>query len=283
MFFLPEPLLSFVINNFSNINEIRIRKNHPVYVNFKNEYKKVILNGNPVIINDCQLEELICKLCNHSIYKYNESIRNGFISLPNGVRVGLAGECVYELNDIKTIKNFHSICVRIPHEIRGYANKAFNIINENNALKSLLIMAPPGAGKTTLLRDLIRIISDIKKSNILVIDEKNEIFYDSVFIGETVDVFSSARKEFGFYTGIKTLSPDLIVCDELVCENDAKGVAFAVNSGVKVIATVHADCVEALKSKSYMKVLLNDNIFDKFILINKNFTYEEVFLECLQS
>lgn len=276
--FLPNPLRDFITKNLEYIYEIRIRKQQPVYVNFKGEYKKVLLAGRVIIIDETQLVELINKACEYSVYKHNESIRNGYLLLKGGIRIGLAGECVYEGYSIKTIKNFNSLCIRIPHEVFGYANKAFSLINDNLSIKSLLILAPPASGKTTLLRDLIKIISNIKKLNILVVDEKNEIFYDGVSIGETVDVLSSSKKEFGFYTGIKTLAPDLIVCDELIGEEDAKGVEFAVNSGVKVIATVHANSLNSLLQKSYMKKLTSDGYFQKFILISKNFDYEEVFI-----
>ena len=203
----------------------------------------------------------------------------GYLTFAEGVRIGLAGECVYDGNDIITIKNFTSISVRIPHEVFGFAEKAFSIINQSELVSSLLIIAPPACGKTTLIRDLIRIISNIKSLNILVIDEKNEIFYNSAFVGETIDILASCKKDFGFYNGVKTLSPHVIVCDELINESDANGVKFAANSGVKVIATVHADSVSSLLLKPYMKRLLLEKCFEKFILMNRNFEYEEVFIE----
>ena len=278
MYFLPEPLKSFVNKNIENIYEIRIRKNCPVYLNVLGESKKLMLNGAPVIITQEQLSDIINRACEYSIYKYNECIKLGYLTFNGGVRIGLAGECVYENGQIKTINNFTSISIRIPHENHGYADKAFKIITPNNSLKNLLIIAPPSSGKTTLIRDLIRIMSNEKKLNILVVDEKNEIFYDSILPLETVDVLASCRKEFGFYTGIKTLAPDVIVCDELINESDANGIRFAVNSGVKVIASVHGDCIESLLLKPYMKQLLFDNCFEKFILINRSFEYEEVSL-----
>ena len=278
MYFLPESLKTYVSKNWENIYEIRIRGNRPVYVNIFGEFKKLILNAKPVIVTQGELSELINRACEYSLYKYNDSIKCGYITVGKGVRIGLAGECVYEGNEIKTIKNFTSVSIRIAHEKIGYANKAFSIINQNNILKNTLIIAPPFCGKTTLIRDLIRVISIVKNSNILVVDEKNEIFYDSSFF-ETVDVLSSCKKEFGFYSGIKTLSPDLIVCDELIDESDASGVMFAINSGVKVIASVHADCIDSLLLKQYMKKLLLNNYFEKFILINRSFEYEEVFLK----
>ena len=279
MYFLPEPLKSFVGRNIETIYEIRIRKDRPVYVNMLGKFKKLVINGSAVIISQSQLTEIINRACEYSIYKHNESIKSGYLTVGGGLRIGLAGECVYEGGEIKTIKNFTSVSIRIPHEKIGYGDKAFNIIYQNDVLKSLLIIAPPSCGKTTLIRDLVRIISDVKSSNILVVDEKNEIFYDCVSLLETVDVLSSCKKEFAFYSAVKTLSPDVIVCDELIDESDANGVRFAINSGVKVIASVHADCIQSLMSKQYIRNLLRDNCFEKFILINRLFEYKEVFVK----
>jgi stage III sporulation protein AA len=111
MFFLPEPLKSFINKNISTVHELRIRRNRPVYVNFLGKFKKLIINGCPVVLTEEQLNEVVNRACEYSFYKHNETIKSGYLTAGGGVRIGLAGECVYENGNIKTIKNFTSISI----------------------------------------------------------------------------------------------------------------------------------------------------------------------------
>ncbi|MBQ3572787.1 MAG: hypothetical protein IJA15_08165 [Clostridia bacterium] len=277
--FLPEKLRKFYLSNQENIYEIRIRKEAPVTVNYAGNFISIKIEGQYLVYTAEEISLILTKACNNSIYKYNEYIKNGYISCGQGIRIGIAGECVTESGIIKTIKNFHSLCIRFPHQVIGCADKAFEIINANNGIKSLLVISPPGVGKTTLLRDITRIISDIKMLNILVIDEKNEIYYDGCNIGKTTDVINGCDKAFGFYTAIKTLSPDVVIADEITTEQEANGAMFASLSGVKIICSVHGNSLKDVKKKKYMQLLFNEKCFDKCVLLKKNnagfLTFEE--------
>ena len=267
--FLPEKLCNFCINNQEKVYELRIRKNKPVTANFSGKFIELKIDGKPIICSSEDISLILTKACNNSIYKYNVYIKNGYISCGQGIRIGIAGECVIENGVIKTIKNFNSLCIRFPHQILGCADEAYKIINSNNGIKSLLVISPPGVGKTTLLRDLARIISDIKMLNILVIDSKNEIFYEGCNIGKTVDVICGCNKSFGFYTAIKTMSPDVIIADELTSEEEASGAKFAALSGVKIICSIHGSSLNEIKMKDYMKQLFEAQCFEKCILLKK--------------
>lgn len=267
--FLYDDLKKFVMKNRASLRELRLRKNCPVSANLDGVFQDVKVEGYPYVLSENCLNKIVSRLCENSLYKYNDSIKNGYITIDHGIRIGVAGECVIENGEIKTIKNFTSLCVRFPHEIIGCANHAFSLINDEQSVKSLLVISKPGVGKTTLLRDLIRIISNIKRLNILVIDEKNEIFYDACDIGQTIDVLSSCNKQFGFYTAVKTLCPDVVVADELTSEADAQGAMFASLSGVKILCSVHGSSLEDVYKKPYMANLIKENCFEKYVLLEK--------------
>ncbi len=270
MLFLPHLLNDFVSKYSDKLRELRIRKNLPVYANIDGNYVEVKINGKSCYVDDAEMEKIINVACKSSIYLFNENIKNGFITCENGIRIGIGGECIVENNCVKTIKNFYSLCIRFPRQIIGCANEAFEIIDDNLTVKSLLVIAPPGGGKTTLLRDLTRIISNVKRLNILLVDEKNEIFYEGCDIGKTTDVLSSCPKKFGFYTAIKTLAPDVIVADELTEKEDVDGLIFASLSGVKVISSIHGDSLKAIRKKGYINQAIEMGIFEKFVTLTKD-------------
>ncbi len=247
-----------------NINEIRIRQNTNV---------SIIVNGksytlNVLVKSQKDVEEIVFNACKRSIYSYDEDIKNGFITTDSGERIGLAGEFVVVSREVVAIRKFSSLVVRIPKEVDGFCKDFYQ---KYYIGKNLLVFSKPGAGKTTFIRDLIKELSLNGKGNIVVIDERNEICANTsnlpFELGGKVDVLTYATKSYGFNQAIRTLNPDFIVTDELMCSDDAIGVLRAVYGGISVIATVHASSLEDLKGISYLKELLNNKVFDNYLLI----------------
>lgn len=260
-----------IINSFdiSKITEIRLRVGKPLTVQIDGNYFEVNKPSMPKIsISDIQ--STLARAMKHSVYAYSDTIKRGYIYGDDGERIGLAGTCVYDGEEIRNLKDIQSLCVRIPHEIIGCADylseKCFSC-----GLKSLLIISPPGCGKTTFLRDAARLISDKYKQNVLVIDEKNELSAGGKFnLGKFTDILSSCKKDFGFYTGVLNLCPNVIITDELFTEADIAAAKKAVLSGVRVLASAHASCVDELKKKDCFSSLLSSGIFDYVVVLNSD-------------
>lgn len=264
--FLPEPLERFVFEN--DVYELRLRADKQARANVKGVFVDVSAGGAPYITSKAEIIAIVRACAENSLYAQNENLKRGYIACKNGVRVGVAGECVCDGEKVLTIKNFGSVCIRFAREVVGCADKTY-ALTQTSGDKSILVISPPGVGKTTLIRDLARQISQKKRKNVLVIDDKGEICADGFCLGDCCDAIKYCDKNFGFYSAIKTLSPDFVIADELITEKDACGAAFASLSGVKTICTVHGESYQKIRKKTYLKPLFDCGAFDYFITLKK--------------
>lgn len=251
--------------NFEEITEIRLRVNKPLSIQIKGKFILIECEKN----FSCQdMESIIIRLTKHSVYAYAENIRKGYLVGEKGERIGLSGECVYDGEKLSTIKDFSSLCIRIPHEIIGCSDQLLTTCFQDG-LKSVIVVSPPGGGKTTFLRDASRLISQKFKKNILVIDEKGELGGNGAFnLGNTSDVITNGSKSFAFGLAVTNMRPDVIITDELCSDSDVEGAKTAVLSGVCVLASAHSSSIEKLAEKPFFKEILNKKIFDYAVVLS---------------
>ena len=249
--------------------ELRFRAGFPVTANYKN--KRVYLTNNGIDYQDndaviCTLEDIkqiINVVTEQSLYAFNDRIKQGFITTRCGVRIGIAGDCVIDNGQVTTIKNINSLNIRIPHDIEGCANKLLKYVNSNGKIYSSLLISPPTCGKTTMLKDLIKKLNTNNIGSILVIDERGEFNHIG---GVNIDTIRYSDKFYAFNYGIRSLSPSIIITDELSEVNDWKCAESAVNSGVKIIATCHGGEVDdIIKKRHFIK-----GIFDRYIVLKND-------------
>ncbi len=268
------PLAKYV--GFNAINEIRLRANKPVVLSIGSQ--KVFLSSHGATGNikeaifptKTMIEDIVFRASECSIYSVNEQIKRGFLVTQGGIRLGLGGDLIEEKGEIKTLTNFNSINIRVPHEIRNCSLSCFDFIVCENKLNNTLIISPPGAGKTTFLRDFIFQLSQRNYAyNVLVLDERGELDLGQAgTLGNFVDKISFASKKIGFENGIRSLSPNLIVTDELGTEEDTNAVLMAYNCGVSIMASVHSDSVEGVLSKSTFQKIIKEKVFKRFIVLS---------------
>lgn len=252
--------------DLDKLTEIRIRRNFPVLCKYSFERRYLTSNGidfintNAIIADDSIIKNIVNLLTEHSIYAHNEKIKQGYLISENGIRIGLVGDCVYDGEKLISIKNFSSLNIRIPHDIKDCSNTIFNEILKNGKIKNTLIISPPAFGKTTILKDIAFKLNKENLFSILILDERGE--FVSVR-GENIDAIKFTNKNHGFSIGLRSMSPDVIITDEICGVQDWGYLVSAKNSGVNIIASIHSDSLENVKKKKEFI----DNIFDCYVVL----------------
>ncbi len=238
--------------------ELRVRAGRPLYANIK---------GSSVPLGRCgrvqnkksalhptqeEVEETFYGACGYSVHAVENELRQGFVTAAEGERVGIAGTYVYEGKGVLSVHSVTSLCIRVPHEVKGCAEEIYKRCLAGG-LCSLLLLSPPGWGKTTLLRDLSRLACERLRANVLVSDERGELSAGET--GETSDVIRFAGKLTAFTAGIRAMRPDLIVTDELLPE-DFEAVRRAIAGGVAVFASAHLTRYEDVREKLFSRYVL---------------------------
>ncbi|EGT3615740.1 stage III sporulation protein AA [Clostridium perfringens] len=273
---LPEKINSCLKDksNLNKLQEVRVKVGKPL---------SIVLDNNETIFNyvitSDDVKAIIQKISNYSLYAFEEDIRQGYITIQGGHRVGLAGQCVIEHNSIKTIRNITSLNIRVCREVIGCSNSLINSLVENNRVNNTLIISPPKCGKTTLLRDITRNISNgvsqigLKGKRTVVIDERSEIAacYNGIpqmNVGIRTDVYDNCIKSDGMMMAVRGLSPEVIVCDEIGTHKDMEGLIMAYNSGVSIIATLHGRNIEELYRRPVFREIVENNVIDKVVILS---------------
>ena len=280
------------------IQEIRIKVGKPIILNLAFEEK--VLDYIPTRED---LRYLITKISNYSLYAFEEEIKQGYITLKGGHRVGLAGECVMSKGEVRTIKNISSLNIRICKEVIGASNKVMRLITENDRVYNTLIVSPPKCGKTTILRDIAKNLSNgmyqisLKGKKVTIVDERSEIAacYNGIpqmNVGIRTDILDNCLKKSGMIMAIRSLSPEVLICDEIGTEGDLEALNMAFNSGVNIIVTVHGYDINDIYNRKVFKELIDNCVLERIIVLSNRRgaeTIEKVYkvsrgkgLQCLE-
>ncbi|MCL2753005.1 MAG: stage III sporulation protein AA [Defluviitaleaceae bacterium] len=251
--------------------EIRIRLGKPILAR---STKGEIRVGSDYTTTSQDIMGMLEKMANHSLYAFDSEIKNGFITVAGGHRVGICGRVVLDGGKIKTMRNISGLTIRISRQIIGAGEHIAKIVTDGRSplpLHNILIVSPPSSGKTTVLRDLIRILSN-NGCNISVVDERSEIAGShngaaQNDLGARTDVLDAAPKAEGMLLMLRAMSPDVIAVDEIGHDADVDALLAIACCGVKIIATCHAENIEDLHKKPAFAPIIKNKIFERYIFL----------------
>lgn len=299
---LPETL-RMILNRktieFQWLQEIRLRICEPFLIVYHNQ--EWFLTDTGELITDTQkayritqrdIKETLERMSHYSLYAFEEEIKQGFLTIQGGHRVGLAGKVVMEKGLLRGMSYITFLNIRVSHEIVGCGRRVIPFIAKENQICHTLIISPPGCGKTTLLRDLIRMISDGEFGedatvqtrlveqrgsmgwSVGVVDERSELgaCYQGVpqnNLGGKTDILDCCPKAFGMMMLIRSMAPKVIAVDEIGNREDVDAITYAMNSGCKILATIHGTSMEEVRNKPAIRKLVEERLFERYILLSK--------------
>ncbi len=275
-----------VARQAKRLQEIRLRAGMPLTIFVDNREHFVDMQGRIVDMPGEaarpapeELESLLGHLCRYSLYAFTDEIRQGFLTVQGGHRVGLAGQVILDGDGhIKNMKYIRYLNIRIAHQIRGAADALMPCLFEEGRVMSTLLISPPGGGKTTMLRDLIRQVSDGTAYgsgvNVSVVDERSEIAgsYLGVAqndVGLRTDVLDGCPKVEGMMQLIRSMAPQVLAVDEVGSLADVKALQMAGGCGCKLLATIHGGSMEEVRQKDYMRYVMEQRLFERYVMMDR--------------
>lgn len=273
-------------NTLNNISEIRLRAENITTVTILGENLYLSDTGIQKVPIRCvqstfaEIDAFIYRLCEGSVYSYETSIREGFIT-QFGARVGICGNVLVKGKEICGFSRITGVNIRIPGHFPNVCDDLISHIGNNGFPENagVLVVSPPGVGKTTVLRELairlsrgifLNTSNDTKVFRVTVVDERYEIYIPELFRGCAVDVLSGIKKSAGLECAARVLSPEVIICDEIGSEADADAISAAHIGGVVFIASMHASSINGVLSKKSVLKLCNDGVFSHIYLLERN-------------
>lgn len=269
-----------------DIQEIRLRVGKPVILIWKG--KEVFLDTNGKFtdklelayqVSERELEALLHHICHYSPYAFEEEIRQGFVTVEGGHRVGVAGQVVLEAQgNVRTIKHISYMNIRVAHEMKGVADKVLPVLYKQGNIRNTLIISPPGCGKTTMLRDIVRQVSDGNRFghgvSVGLVDERSEIAGSYMGcaqndVGIRTDVLDACPKVLGIMLLLRSMSPRVIAVDEVGGKEDFEALRQAASCGCSLIATIHGGNAEDYINKLKNYRMEEQSLFDTILILGR--------------
>lgn len=274
----------------NQVEEIRMRQGKPLILGLTKEDIMVTPSGQSTGVAefgyevcDQDMMRAVQLISGSSVYAFEEEIRNGFITIKGGHRVGICGKVTVERGKVKTIKFITGLNIRIAREVIGAADTLLPYLIDpvSKEFMHTLIISPPRCGKTTLIRDIIRQLSngipklDFKGLTVGLVDERSEIAgcYKGIpqkNIGIRTDVLDACPKAEGMMMLIRAMGPQIIATDEIGRQEDAEALEEALNAGIKVLSSAHGASIEEIKERPVMKYIMDRGIFKRLVVLSRS-------------
>lgn len=287
--------------------ELRLRVNRPLLMEAKGqewrlradcgEWESVDVSGRSGPSDDASgyyqvtsqdIRDTLEYMSRYSLYAFDEELRQGFLTIPGGHRVGIAGQAVAEKSAVRTLRNISFLNIRVAREVKGCAGGLLPWLYQGGVIASTLIISPPRCGKTTLLRDLIRQVSDgwqkvheggskslsfVPGMTVGVVDERSELgaCYQGApqhDLGMRTDVLDACPKAEGMMMLIRSMAPRVVAVDEIGSREDMEALQYGINCGCRLLATIHGNSLEDVLQKPLLREMAESGAFARYVLLS---------------
>ncbi len=279
-----------LIYGLEPLEEIRLRADKPLIL--QNYYKEWFIGADGLLsskpsgsflVSQEDIRQSLEMMSENSIYAYQDEIRNGYITIKGGHRVGLSGRVILEGGAVRNIKDISGLNIRLSNQIPGCSSKLLAYLFRNSSdIYNTLIISPPQCGKTTILRDIAKTLSNgaseygFKGVKVGIIDERSELAacmkgIPQNDVGIRTDVLDGCPKNIGMPMMIRSMSPAVIVTDEIGNDGDREAVQCVLNAGVRIVTSAHGYNISELKSRREVLKLIEEKVFERYVVLgNRN-------------
>ena len=282
-----EAISGALIYGLEPLEEIRLRAGKPLVLqNWSREWF-IGSDGLPspkpagsFIVTQEDIRTTLELMSENSVYAYQDEIRNGFITIRGGHRVGITGKVVLDGGSVRNIRDVSGLNIRISNQVLGCSSKVLKyLFRSSNDIYNTLIISPPQCGKTTILRDIARNVSNgvpelgFRGIKVAIVDERSEIAASvrgvpQNDVGLRTDVLDGCPKSIGMKMMIRSMSPKVIITDKIGNDGDREAVHSVLNAGVRIITTAHGYNISELKSRREVLMLMEDKVFERYIVLD---------------
>ncbi|SDW53193.1 stage III sporulation protein AA [Marininema mesophilum] len=269
----------------SQLEEIRVREGRPLEVITPNGAWFITAEGRTTNQSDEGYRpnretcgKMLNLISHHSLYALEEELRRGYVTIQGGHRVGLAGRVVVERGQVKHLREVTGFNIRIARQVKGVGEPLIPMMMPRGELVNLLLISPPQCGKTTLLRDLARVVSagtpSLLSRKVGIVDERSEIAgcvggVPQHDVGPRTDVLDGCPKAEGMMMMIRSMSPELLVVDEIGRQEDSEAIFEAIHAGVHLYTTAHGRSMEEVCRRPALARLIEEGVFGRYLILSR--------------
>lgn len=265
------------------LQEIRIRTDRPLLLRYDGKEYAITASGrltgmieNGLVCTHREINETLEYLSGYSLYAFDEEMKQGYLTIPGGHRVGLAGKVVTVGDRIQCIRHIAFLNIRLSHQVKGCADALMPYLVQKERVCHTLILSPPRCGKTTLLRDVIRQLSDgtgnFHGVTVGVVDERSELAGSYLGVpqndlGMRTDVLDGCRKSEGMLMLLRSMAPEVIAVDEIGSTQDGYAIESVFHCGCQLLATAHGSSVEDIRRRPLLRRMVEEQMFERYVVL----------------